>query len=160
MTLLLLLLKMIIILCHEQKTSPEDGEEDDEEGMNDIERRDHMLEQLLVLLNSAAAVGLGPDPGDLGKQYEETPQRITRLPGSGKGIRKGWVWRVTGNDRRNGETDRQADIIILTSSFCCCLCLCFTCPATIHHQVYGKWCCSKSHPAGHLQIWDGKSFMP
>ncbi|XP_076436256.1 cilia- and flagella-associated protein 157-like [Babylonia areolata] len=78
-----------------RKTSPEDGEEEGEEGredgegLNDIERRDHMLEQLLVLLNSAAAVGLGPDPGDLGKQFEETPQRITRLPGSGKGIRKG-----------------------------------------------------------------------
>lgn len=60
--------------------------------MNETERRDHMLEQLLILLNSAAAVGLGPDPGDLGKQYEETTQKITRLPVSGsKAIQKGWA---------------------------------------------------------------------
>ncbi|KAL8596770.1 hypothetical protein ACOMHN_053866 [Nucella lapillus] len=70
-----------------RKTSPEDGEEETEDSMNAVERRNHMLEQLLVLLNSAAAVGLGPDPADLGKQYEEMPQHITRLPGSG--IRKG-----------------------------------------------------------------------
>lgn len=73
-----------------QKTSPEEDEEQ-EDNMNDIERRNHMLEQLLTVLNSAAAVGLGPDPGDLGKQYKETAQQITRLHGSNMGLRKGWV---------------------------------------------------------------------
>ena len=73
-----------------QKTSPEEDEEQ-EDDMNDIEQRNHMLEQLLTVLNSAAAVGLGPDPGDLGKQYKETAQQITRLHGSNMGLRKGWV---------------------------------------------------------------------
>ena len=72
-----------------QKVSPEDGQEEEgEEGdeLNAVEQRDHMLEQLLMVLNTAAAVGVGPDPGDLGKQYEETRQHITRLDGRGKGL--------------------------------------------------------------------------
>lgn len=72
-----------------RQTTPDDGEEEGEDAMNEVERRDHMLEQLLNLLNSAAAVGLGPDPGDLGKQFEETSQKITHMPGSQRSIRKG-----------------------------------------------------------------------
>lgn len=68
-----------------RKTSPDD----DEDELSDIERRDQMLEQLLHLLNSAAAVGLGPDPGELGKQFQETDKTIIRLPRSARGIRKG-----------------------------------------------------------------------
>ena len=71
-----------------QKTSP-DEDEQQEDDMNDFERREHMLEQLLAVLNSAAAMGLGPDPGDLGKQYQETNQQITRLFGGSKGLSKG-----------------------------------------------------------------------
>jgi hypothetical protein len=65
-----------------QQTGPDD-EEDEEEAMNEIERRNHMLEQLLTLLNSAAAMGLGPDPGELGKQFQDTLQNLKA------GLRKG-----------------------------------------------------------------------
>lgn len=64
--------------------------EDDEDGFSEKERRDHMLEQLLVLLNSAAAIGLGPQPGDMGKQFTETETTIIHL-GSSKTIKKGEV---------------------------------------------------------------------
>ncbi|XP_041368419.1 cilia- and flagella-associated protein 157-like [Gigantopelta aegis] len=63
----------------------------DEEGedLSDIERHDQMLEHLLILLNSAAAVGVGPCPSELGKQYEErTIRSPSRIPGSGKGLRR------------------------------------------------------------------------
>ena len=49
-----------------------------------------MLEHLLVLLNSAASIGIGPSPGVLG----DAPKRArsaSQMPGSGKGLRKGWV---------------------------------------------------------------------
>lgn len=51
-----------------------------------------MLENLLVLLNSAAALGLGPKPGSLGRSKEE--KRIlsaSKMPGSSGGIRRGYV---------------------------------------------------------------------
>ena len=46
--------------------------EDVDESPHDImEKRDHMLENMLVLLNSAAALGLGPTPGELRKDRTE-----------------------------------------------------------------------------------------
>ncbi|KAK3087928.1 hypothetical protein FSP39_012548 [Pinctada imbricata] len=66
-------------------TGPEDDYEDD---MNEIERRDSMLENLLILLNSAAAIGVGPKPGELGKQYE-VRKSASEMPGSKQGIRRG-----------------------------------------------------------------------
>ena len=52
-----------------------------------------MLENLLVLLNSAASLGLGPLAGDLGKTKEQErmvrPRTDSKMPGSGKGIRRG-----------------------------------------------------------------------
>ena len=69
-----------------QQTKPTDEDElEGGEPLLDIEAREHMLQQLLVLLNSAAAVGLGPEPGDLGKQYSETIQPIRRDYGLKKG---------------------------------------------------------------------------
>ncbi|XP_025112375.1 cilia- and flagella-associated protein 157-like [Pomacea canaliculata] len=49
--------------------------------LTDVEQRNHLLQQLLMLLNSAASAGLGPKPGELGKQYEETSHAIIRMPG-------------------------------------------------------------------------------
>ena len=55
-----------------------------------MERRDNMLEYLLVILNSAAAIGVGPQPGELGKQYKVRQKSAGELPGK-KGIKKGCV---------------------------------------------------------------------
>ncbi|XP_067662711.1 cilia- and flagella-associated protein 157-like [Haliotis asinina] len=71
-----------------RKTSAEE-DEDEEDALNEMESRDRMLEQLLILLNSAAAVGVGPPPGELGKQFEEMERSASKIPGSGKGIRRG-----------------------------------------------------------------------
>ena len=67
-----------------------------------IEKRNNMLENMLVLLNSAAALGIGPSPGDLARDrvaaaaYSDEPRSISSpFPGSGKGIRRGWVFNET-----------------------------------------------------------------
>ena len=58
-----------------------------------MEKRDNMLENLLVLLNSAASLGLGPQAGELGKTRDQDrvvrPRTDSKMPGSGKGIRRG-----------------------------------------------------------------------
>ena len=54
---------------------------------NDIEKRDNMLENMLILLNSAAALGFGPKPEDFSSKGYQRP-RTSEYPGSGKGIRK------------------------------------------------------------------------
>jgi len=59
--------------------------------MNDAERRDNMLEYLLILLNSAAAIGVGPQPGEIGKQYTVRKKSAGEMPGK-QGIKKGWVF--------------------------------------------------------------------
>lgn len=58
--------------------------------MNEVERRDNMLEYLLILLNSAAAIGVGPQPGDIGKQYTVRKKSAGEMPGK-QGIRKGYL---------------------------------------------------------------------
>lgn len=66
------------------------SEDADESPYDVVEKRDNMLENLLVLLNSAAALGIGPTPKEFGKVA--APQRsksMSPMPGSGKGIRKG-----------------------------------------------------------------------
>ncbi|OWF54650.1 cilia- and flagella-associated protein 157-like [Mizuhopecten yessoensis] len=60
-------------------------------GLNDIERRDNMLENLLVLLNSAAAVGVGPEPGALGKHQKVRQRSASEMPGSKQGIKRGML---------------------------------------------------------------------
>ena len=76
-------------ICFQESTT-EDVEETPYEQM---EKRDNMLENLLVLLNSAASLGLGPLAGDLGKTQEQErvvrPRTDSKMPGSGKGIRRG-----------------------------------------------------------------------
>ena len=54
---------------------------------NDMEKRDNMLEHLLILLNSAASLGFGPNPEVFSSEYQERP-RTSKFPASGKGIRK------------------------------------------------------------------------
>jgi hypothetical protein len=54
---------------------------------NDIEKRDNMLENMLILLNSAASLGFGPNPEIFSGDYKQRP-RTSEFPGSGKGIRK------------------------------------------------------------------------
>jgi len=49
-----------------------------------------MLENLLVLLNSAAAIGVGPTPKEFVHPDEKIrPKSSSQIPGSGKGIRRG-----------------------------------------------------------------------
>jgi hypothetical protein len=46
---------------------------------------------MLILLNSAAAIGMGPNPEVFGSNYVQRP-RTSEYPGSGKGIRKQLVF--------------------------------------------------------------------
>ena len=56
----------------------------DEDPMFEVaEKRDNLLENLLVILNSAAALGVGPAMGEFSR-----PAKKTSVPGSGKGLRK------------------------------------------------------------------------
>ncbi|VDI83783.1 cilia- and flagella-associated protein 157-like isoform X1 [Mytilus edulis] len=71
-----------------RKTSPDEEPEGDGE-LNEIERRDNMLENLLILLNSAAAIGVGPQLGELGKQYKIRQRSASKMPGSEGGIKRG-----------------------------------------------------------------------
>lgn len=47
-----------------------------------------MLENLLIILNSAAAMGIGPQPGDMGKQYKVRQKSAGEMPGK-MGIKRG-----------------------------------------------------------------------
>lgn len=49
-----------------------------------------MLENMLVLLNSAAAIGMGPNPEVFSSDFMSRP-RTSEFPGSGKGVRKNHV---------------------------------------------------------------------
>ncbi|XP_052093279.1 cilia- and flagella-associated protein 157-like isoform X2 [Mytilus californianus] len=71
-----------------RKTSPDEEPEGDGE-LNEIERRDNMLENLLILMNSAAAIGVGPQLGELGKQYKIRQRSASKMPGSEGGIKRG-----------------------------------------------------------------------
>ncbi|GFS18027.1 cilia- and flagella-associated protein 157 [Elysia marginata] len=71
-------------------SSPDEECLDEEVKIQHLLKRDHMLENLLVLLNSAAAMGIGPHPSQLGKQWEE-PTPAGTIPGQGHGIVKGEV---------------------------------------------------------------------
>ena len=49
-----------------------------------------MLENLLVLLNSAAAIGVGPTPKAFARpDARQRAKSVSPMPGSGKGIRRG-----------------------------------------------------------------------
>ena len=80
-------------------------EDEDEEEMSDIERHDLMLEHLLILLNSAAAIGVGPSPAELGRQYEHrTVRSPSKIPGSGKGLRRRWgTWSPIACKSKGGQ---------------------------------------------------------
>lgn len=63
---------------------------------NDMEKRDNMLEHLLILLNSAASLGFGPNPEVFSSEYkdkerQEKRPRTSKFPASGKGIRKNQI---------------------------------------------------------------------
>ena len=68
-----------------QKTEPD---EDAKEELNEVERRDNMLENLLMILNSAAVMGVGPLPGDMGKQFQTRKRSAGETPGK-NGLKKG-----------------------------------------------------------------------
>ena len=75
------------ICCPGQTSTSEDVEESP---YDIIEKRDNMLENLLILLNSAAAVGVAPAPAEFAEKGEGTrPKSSSQIPGSGKGIRRG-----------------------------------------------------------------------
>ena len=60
--------------------------------LEEVEKRDNMLEHLLVILNSAAAIGIGPSPESFIRPEEEfyrTKSREGMYPGSGKGLKRG-----------------------------------------------------------------------
>ena len=61
----------------------------DENGLewSNVEKRDNLLENMLILLNSAATVGVGPNPEVFSSNYTQRP-RTSEYPGSGKGLRK------------------------------------------------------------------------
>ncbi|XP_072176647.1 cilia- and flagella-associated protein 157-like [Diadema setosum] len=62
--------------------------------LEEVEKRDNMLEHLLVILNSAAAIGVGPSPEAFIPTEEEfyrTKSRETMYPGSGKGLKRGYT---------------------------------------------------------------------
>ncbi|XP_074654771.1 cilia- and flagella-associated protein 157-like [Tubulanus polymorphus] len=65
------------------QTTPVEDQIEHEEA----EKRDNLLENMLIILNSAAALGIGPTPGE----FHEIRQRrsASSVPGSGKGLRKG-----------------------------------------------------------------------
>jgi len=52
-------------------SSPDDDEMEEDHKITNMQKRDNMLENLLNILNSAAALGLGPVPGEMGKQWPE-----------------------------------------------------------------------------------------
>jgi len=72
-----------------------EDEEESRSDLNEMERRDNMLEYLLVILNSAAAIGVGPQPGELGKQFKVRQKSAGEMPGK-KGIKKGDLPIVSG----------------------------------------------------------------
>ncbi len=59
--------------------------------LDKVTERDNMLENLLVILNSAAAIGVGPSPGDFLAE-EEMKYRTksgSTIPGSRRSLRTG-----------------------------------------------------------------------
>lgn len=62
------------------------------EDINEIERRDNMLENILLVLNSGAAIGVGPQMREFGKGDKVVRKRsASRIPGSEGGIKRGFV---------------------------------------------------------------------
>ncbi|PVD21704.1 hypothetical protein C0Q70_17504 [Pomacea canaliculata] len=55
-------------MLQEQVTFAQPAYDEPDTSLTDVEQRNHLLQQLLMLLNSAASAGLGPKPGELGKQ--------------------------------------------------------------------------------------------
>ena len=82
----------LFIWTHQSR--PEEGDVEDADEDDGIEQRDSMLENLLVILNSAAAIGVGPSPASFLREEEamyRTKSRQSNIPGSGKGFQPGWV---------------------------------------------------------------------
>lgn len=75
-----------VMLMHIYLKKSDDTES--ESGYNDIEKKDNMLENLLILLNSAAAIGIGPQPEEFGK-YEMRQKSASEMPGSKQGLKRG-----------------------------------------------------------------------
>ncbi|XP_066287380.1 cilia- and flagella-associated protein 157-like [Branchiostoma lanceolatum] len=77
---------------HGALKGPAPDDPDFETLLEQREKRDGMLEHILAMLNSAAALGIGPDPGRLGKTTADTFKTKTSfLPAVGMGLKKGTV---------------------------------------------------------------------
>jgi len=77
--------------------SPDDEDLDEDRKISNLQKRDHMLENLLVILNSAAALGLGPQPSKLGKQWPDQTEVKGSVPGHKKGLFAGQVPKIQGS---------------------------------------------------------------
>lgn len=80
-----------------QKTEPD--EEPIMEGemteINEIERRDNMLENILLILNSAAAIGVGPQMNEFGVgQTVIRKKSASKIPGTEGGIKRGYFFLI------------------------------------------------------------------
>lgn len=61
--------------------------------INEIERRDNMLENILLVLNSAAAIGVGPQMKEFGlEQTIVRKKSASRIPGTEGGIKRGYLF--------------------------------------------------------------------
>lgn len=76
-------------------TSPDDEDLDEDRKISNLQKRDHMLENLLVILNGAASLGLGPKPSQLGKQWPEQTEVKGNAPR--KGLFSGPVPKIQGS---------------------------------------------------------------
>ena len=59
----------------DNKTDKDTKDEETEE-WNNFEKRDNLLENMLVLLNNAASLGFGPNPNVFGSNQEQSSQII------------------------------------------------------------------------------------
>lgn len=57
-------------------------------GTDVVYGREHMLEKLLVLMDSAANLGIGPNPDELGKRQLSSVGTLSNSPSTKKGIIK------------------------------------------------------------------------
>jgi len=64
--------------------APDQEDLDEDKKIQKLQQRDHMLDNLLLILNSAAEMGVGPHPSQLGKQWPETTELPGGLPSSKK----------------------------------------------------------------------------
>jgi hypothetical protein len=69
--------------------------------INEIERRDNMLENILIILNSAAAIGVGPQMKELGREEKNIRRKsASKIPGTEGGIKRGYVTHTSNGNHK------------------------------------------------------------